>query len=149
MQIKRLTVNDKEIVEKCDKLFVEFLDSEGQYDDNYLKREKINSFLGDLDKENNILLCCVKEDVMAFLYGYIEKRQGMKDSVAHITFVYVKEEYRKQNIATTLINEYMRILKEKDISIIEVKAYKNNQAANMLYNKFGFNELWVNYRARI
>ena len=129
--------------------FTEFLDSEGKYDDNYLKRENIPSFLGDLENENNILLCGIQSGVVAFLYGYIEKKKGMQEEVGHITFIYVKEEYRKKKIATELIKEYMQILTKKNIQIIEVKSYVNNMAANRLYSKFGFDELWTNYRKRI
>lgn len=147
MLVKRLGIDDVELVKQCDRLFVKFLDSEGIYDDNYQKREILNSFLKDLDSETNMLLATVENDkVLAFLYGYIENKKGMKEPVAHLTFIYVDENYRKQNIATNLINEYLGILKENNISIVEVKSYKENIAANKLYDKFGFNELWTNYR---
>ena len=137
MLVKRLGLEDDKFVKQCDKLFTKFLDSEGIYDNNYKKRESLNSFLNDLENENNTLL------------ARVENKKGMKESVAHLTFLYVDENYRKQNIATNLINEYLKILKEKNISIIEVKSYKDNVAANKLYEKFGFNELWINYRKRI
>lgn len=150
MLVKRLGVKDIEQVKECDKLFVKFLDSEGIYDDNYLKREKLNSFLGDLDNENNVLLGVVDENkVIAFLYGYIENKKGAKDPVAHLTFIYVDEKYRKQNIATILITEYLEYLKAKSIQIVEVKSYVKNEAARALYTKFGFDTLWINYRKRI
>lgn len=147
MLSKRLGLEDKELVKQCDKLFLKFLDSEGKYDYNYQKRENINSFLGDLEDENNVLLTVIKNDkVVAFLYGYIESKKGMKEPVAHLTFIYVDNDYRKQNIATNLIEEYLRILKVNNIQIVEVKSYKDNSVANSLYNKFGFKELWTNYR---
>ena len=150
MLVKRLGVKDKELVKQCDELFIKFLDSEGEYDYNYKKRTNLNSFLCDIEEESNMLLVAIKDDkVLAFLYGYIEIKKRMKEPVAHLAFIYVDEGYRKQNIATNLINEYIKILKEKSIPNIEVKSYKRNIAANRLYNKFGFDELWVNYRKRL
>jgi len=150
MLVKRLRVKDVERVKQCDKLFAKFLDSEGKYDDNYQRRKNLNSFLGDLGNDSNVLLTAEENDkVIAFLYGYIENKDGMREPVAHLTFIYVDERNRKQNVATNLINEYLEILKEINIQIIEVKSYKENVAANRLYNKFGFNELWTNYRKRI
>lgn len=150
MQVKRLTLIDKELVYKCDELFVSFCGDQEKYDYNYQKIKNMSSFLTDVESDDKILLCMEKEtEVLGFLYGYIEKKKNMKKPVAHLTFIYVDEKNRRKGIASSLINEYMKLLKEKNIRTIEVKAYVNNESANALYDKFGFSKLWVNYRKRI
>ena len=150
MDIQKLTIQDIELIKQCDKMFVEFLDSEGKYDYNYLKREQINSFANDLNDDNNILFVAKQDEkVIGFLYGYIEKRKSAKLPVAHIGFLYVRDEYRNRKVATKLIDTFFEYLKNIDIQIVEVKVFENNIAAKKLYDKYGFDILWSNNRMKI
>lgn len=150
MEIQRLTSSNIELVKKCDKLLIKFLDEESVYDDNFLKVEKTNSLLDDLDDENNILLVAKENDnVLGFLFGFIEKNKMSKEKIAHISFVYVETRYRKNKIASKLIDEFSLLVKKNRIELIEIKCYTNNEAANELYKKYGFDILWSNYRKRI
>jgi len=150
MDIQRLAIQDTDLIKKCDSMFKEFLDSEGKYDENYLKREELNSFTKELNN-NNIILMVAKEnnEVIGFLYGYIEAKKGTKIPVANLTFLYVREEHRNKKVATNLIDAFFEQLKEMDIRIVEVKTFENNTAARKLYAKYGFNVLWSNYRKNI
>lgn len=150
MQIQRLNIDDKGLVKQCDKLMLKFLDGEAIYDENFLKRDKLNSFINDIDNENNILLVANQnETVLGFLYGYIEKANNNIQEVAHLGYIYVEKEYRNNKLATMLIDEFISQIKNKGIEFIEVKCFKNNEIANSLYTKYGFNVLWSNYRKRI
>lgn len=150
MKIQKLKIEDKQFVQQCDKLFLDFLDSEGKYDENYKKRENIKSFLNDLTDENNILLVAVEESkVLGFVYGYIENRKDGKLPVAHIAFVYVDLESRNRKIASNLIDKFLEELKCRQIQIVEVKSFESNEIAKKLYQKYGFNIIWSNYRKNI
>lgn len=150
MEIQRLTIQDTELIKQCDSMFREFLDSEGKYDENYLKRDELNSFAKDLNGENIILIVAKENDkALGFLYGYIESKKGKKLPVANLTFLYVNNEYRNKKIATNLIDAYLEQLKAMSITIVEVKTFENNTAARKLYAKYGFEILWSNYRKNI
>ena len=150
MIVKKLTITDKDLVEKCDRLFLKFLDSEGKYDDNYLKREQVDSFINDLYNQNNILLAATDKDiVLGFLFGFIEKKKSGKLPIAHLSFVYIDKEHRNKKIGTNLINSFLLELKNMNIEIVEVKCFENNEIARKLYIIFGFNVLWSNYRKKI
>ena len=150
MNIQKLTIHDRELIRQCDDMFIDFLDSEGKYDENYLKREKINSFENDLNNENNVLFVAKEQEKsIGFLYGYIEKRNAAKLPVSHLSFLYVNGEHRNKKIATKLIDTFFEYLKSIDIQIVEVKSYDNNIAAKKLYEKYGFSVLWCNYRKNI
>ena len=112
MDIQRLTIGNLELIKQCDNMFIDFLDSEEKYDENYLKREKINSFANDLNSENNLLFVAKEQEkAVVFLYGYIEKRNSAKLPVAHLSFLYVNSEYRNRKIATQLIENFLEYLK--------------------------------------
>ena len=150
MDIQKLTVQNVELINQCDDMFIEFLDSEGKYDENYLKRKKTNSFIKDLEDNNNILLVAKEEEnVIGFLYGYIEQRKGSKLPVAHLAFLYVDEQHRNKGVATSLIDNFLDQLKNSGIEIVEVKSFVNNVAAKSLYQKYGFDTLWLNYRKKL
>lgn len=150
MVIKRIEKEDIEYIKECDTLFLKFLDSEGKFDYNYLKRDHLNNFSNDLNDKKKILFASIEDDkVIGFLFGYIEKRKSYKEYVANISFLYVDDEYRNKRIATSLIDTFLKELEKRQIRILEVKTYEENKIAQKLYSKYGFDKLWTNYRKKI
>ena len=127
MKIKKIIKSDKNLVEQCDKLFIDFLKSESKYDDNYLERKQLKSFLDDLNDENNILYSAIEDEiVVGFLFGYINKLKSEINPVAHLCFLYVDLKYRNKKIVTNMINVFLKEIKLRDIKNIDVKVYSNN-----------------------
>ena len=150
MNIKKLTIKDKEDITKVDNLFKKFLISESKYDVNYKIREDLKSFEKDLNNENNILLVCKNEnDVVAFLFGYINQTKNEILPVAHLAFIYVEEAFRNKKIASNLIDEFFSELRNKNIKFVEVNTFNSNESAKKLYEKFGFSMNYINYRKGI
>ena len=58
----------------------------------------------------------------------------------HVTNIAVHSEYRRNKIATKLIEEMLTLCKEHEISYILLEVRKSNLPAINLYKKFGFNE---------
>ena len=58
----------------------------------------------------------------------------------HITNIAVHKDFRKQKIATKLINEMFKLCKEYEIAYINLEVRENNIPAQSLYKKFGFKE---------
>lgn len=147
MDIQKLTFENKELVEECDKLFLKFLESEKTYDANYKTKEKNNSFANDLLDENKILLVATENNnVLGFLYGFIENKTTFLKPVGNICFLYVDNGYRNRKIATNLIDNFFNELKKLNIEIVEVKAFENNEAAKAIYSKYDFKPFLINYR---
>ena len=150
MEIQRLTSNDKELVKQCDKLLIKLFKEESVYDDNYNVVEDLNSLICNLESENNILLVAKENDiVLGFLFGFVKKNKMSKEAVANLSYIYVESNYRNNKIATKLIDEFLLLMKKNLVEIIEVKCYKDNDAANNLYKKYGFDVLYSSYRKRI
>lgn len=58
----------------------------------------------------------------------------------HITNIAVHKDFRKQKIATKLINEMFKLCKEYEIAYIDLEVREKNIPAQCLYKKFGFKE---------
>ena len=144
MEIQRLTSNDKELVKQCDKLLIKLFKEESVYDD------KLNTLICDLESKNNILLVAKENNnVLGFLFGFVKKNKMSKEAVANLSYIYVESNYRNNKIATKLIDEFLLLMKKNLVEVIEVKCYRNNEVANNLYKKYGFDVLYSSYRKRI
>ena len=62
---------------------------------------------------------------------------------SEIEYIYVLEEYRRQNIASKLLNQMIEELNQKNIKNITLEVNENNKAAINFYKKFLFKEVAV------
>jgi ribosomal protein S18 acetylase RimI-like enzyme len=58
-----------------------------------------------------------------------------------ITELYVREEYRRQGIATKLINYIENIFEERNIKEFQLFTGKDNTAARAFYEKLGYKKI--------
>lgn len=59
----------------------------------------------------------------------------------HVTNIVVKKNYRKQNIATIILDNLIDISKKQDITSITLEVNCTNLPALKLYEKFGFKKV--------
>lgn len=135
-------VGNIEEAKKCDDLLTELIMSERKYDDNVKKSFKVSDYFTKIyDKDYNSLICVLCDnDIIGFIYGFLKHEKGefAKENVGFIDAIYVKNEYRKQGIASKLIEEFYNWCRSKDIKYIEIGSFVKNEAAFSLYKKFGF-----------
>ena len=72
------------------------------------------------------------------IVGYIGMWFVMDE--CHITNIAVHEEYRRQKIASKLIEKMLEECKEHGTTYIELEVREKNLAAQKLYEKYGFQE---------
>lgn len=138
-------IMDENDSKKCDELLTKLINDETKYDDKLDKNIIINNYFCNIIKNDlNILLGYkINNEIVAYLFlkkidnGYL------------IDGLYVEEEYRNKRIATSLIEEALKILKSKSISNIEINVMFKNKTALKLYKKLGFTELRINLRKEI
>jgi GNAT superfamily N-acetyltransferase len=135
-------VDNIEEAKKCDDLLTELIMSERKYDDNVKESFRVNNYFTKIyDKDYNSLICVLCDnDIIGFIYGFLKHEKGefAKENVGFIDALYVKDEYRKQGIASQLIEEFYKWCKLKDVKYIEIGSFVKNEAAFSLYKKFGF-----------
>lgn len=57
---------------------------------------------------------------------------------SELEYIYVKEEYRRKNIASSLFNEMIENLKVKKVDSITLEVNVKNKVAISFYEKYGF-----------
>lgn len=95
----------------------------------------ISSFEEEL---KNILATYLVAKIDNKVVGYIGMWFVMDE--CHITNIAVHSEYRKKGIASTLINEMLKLCVEHETTYIMLEVRASNIPAQNLYSKFGFTE---------
>ena len=65
------------------------------------------------------------------------------DNQAELVRIAVNKEYRKQGIATNLLNFFLEFLKKRNISEIFLEVSEKNSNAIALYKQLGFSNLYT------
>lgn len=93
----------------------------------------ISSFEEEL---KNMLATYLVAEIDKKIVGYIGLWFVMDE--CHVTNVAVHSEYRKQKIATKLVESMLKLCKEHATTYVTLEVRKNNLPAQSLYKKFGF-----------
>lgn len=137
-------VNNINDAKKCNELLTKLLISESKYDKN-LRNDYIitNYFENKYQNEDNILLIAKQEEnVIGYAYCKINELPGgpIISKVTLLDGIFVEEKYRKQTIATKLINECKNWSKEIGATYFEIKVAKENINALKIYEQIGFKD---------
>lgn len=122
VEISKLTHNDLEGIYEVEK-------------DSFPIPWPISSFEEEL---KNILATYLVAKINNKIIGYIGMWFVMDE--CHITNIAVLGEYRKQGIASKLINKMLELCKEHQTTYIMLEVRATNIPAQKLYSKFGFAE---------
>ena len=88
-----------------------------------------------LTSENSHFICAKLEDEVVGFAGL-----KIVLDVADIMNIAVKDDYRRQGIATLLLNTLLNYCKKNDIKTINLEVNEENFSAIALYKKLGFTE---------
>lgn len=137
-------VNNINDAKKCNELLTKLLISESKYDKN-LRNDYIitNYFENKYQNEDNILLIAkTEEDVIGYAYCKINELPGgpVISKVTLLDGIFVEEKYRKQKVATKLINECKNWSTEIGATYFEIKVTSENINALKLYEQIGFKD---------
>ena len=91
------------------------------------------SFKKELDNPNSFVLCACIDDTVV---GFVCTRQ--LDAEAEVFRIAVNKLYRRQGIATSLLQRVFSILSDKEISFTFLEVESTNISAIGLYRKMGF-----------
>lgn len=75
---------------------------------------------------------------VVFYYNSVPSTFNITGKNAYVTSMYVKEEYRRKGIATTILRQLIDVANKKDYPIIMLNASEMGKA---LYRKLGFTEI--------
>lgn len=144
-----IRVLDEINANNCDVLLTKLIQDEKQYNafinENFIVKDYFKNVIKD---EQNILLGYEEnEKIVGYIYfKFIKDEDG---SGYLIDGLYIEEEYRNKGIAKSLIEEGLKIIKEKGIDFIDINVMSKNEIAVNLYKSFGFEILSFKMRKTI
>lgn len=128
---RRATIEDVEgIIELCNECFNE--ETSLEYANRVFEETKD-------DKNQIYLVGIVDGKIIAHTkITIIPTMYEKMNTYSILNHVCVKEEYRRHNIATLMLDEATKICKEMGCKAIELWSNNFRQAAHACYNKYGF-----------
>ena len=135
--IREANINDAKVLDNLLSLLIQ---DERKYDDS------ISPFLIILDYYKNYIskkghlfyVYEINNEIVGYIYAKIKNDGTQVRESAIIDALYVKEEYRHQQVATKLLEKTINDIKSISINDIEISVMSANTDAKNLYEKFGF-----------
>lgn len=136
-------------------LYQQLYDAEKIFDSNLSDTYKISESNKQIRKikkriksKNNIFLVAEKDNqIIGLIDGYLVDSDCYKENVGYLDHLCVDKKYRRQGVATMLIEMFKE--KMKNVSYIKLNAFSTNFSATNLYKKLGFEEYSIYYRSKI
>lgn len=134
-------VDSLEEAKMCDGLLTKLIRSEKEFNENILSSFIVNNWYEKyyLDKSHKLFIEKVGDKVVAYIHIMIFSEDGpTKELEAMIDGLYVEDEFRKQGIATRLIDEAITWAKSMNVKYITLKVLDKNEVAKSLYKNLAF-----------
>ena len=130
---------------QCDILLTKLIQDEKQYDDTISDNFVVKNYFKNIVKlKDNILLGYKKDNkIVGYLYLKPIENHYLIDGL------YVEKEYRNQSIATSLIKEAEKILKQKGIKYVDINVLNNNKLAKDIYESLEFKAFKIELRKEL
>ena len=116
-------------------------DERKNYDSNINENYKVEEFYEKLINNNDKTIFVARDNdiVLGYVYGFIQDNGSLyNNKVAQLDALFVKEQYRGNGIARSLMKEFINWAEEKRVASIELSVCKDNTNAISLYENEGF-----------
>ena len=114
-----------------DKMLTMLIDDEAQMDEHCQKVKVKDFYINYInDPSKYIYVCEIDNNIVGYIYV------TTNDFKSKIDVLYVLSEYRKQGIASKLIEDYITYAKNNKIKTITISVLSNNIDAKKLYLKY-------------
>lgn len=111
------------------------LDPEGQSNFRFLLKSAFS------DHTQIVYIALHEEEIVGFVYGYIKKHSGFfkKRTVAHVSDIAVKENYRRKGVGTALMRRFEHdFARKSSVESLSLYVHFNNEQGLNFYKKIGF-----------
>ena len=116
-------------------------DERKNYDSNINENYKVEEFYEKLINNNDKTIFVARDNdiVLGYVYGFIQDNGSLyNNKVAQLDALFVKEQYRGNGIARSLIREFINWARGKEVAYVELSVCKDNANAISLYENEGF-----------
>ena len=141
--IRQATINDSK---ELDNLLTLLIQDERKYDNSINKDFVVKDYYKNYLLNNKyVYVAEINNNIIGFIDSFFINDNVAKTKVK-IKALFVKDEYRNNKIATSLINKVIEIAKDNNCDNIEINVIKDNEVAKALYNKLKFNTFYETLR---
>lgn len=105
------------------------------YQSTISKKTMEEKYLGD---DNGIVVAVKNNTVVGSFFWEIKRDYVRPQSVLYLTYLVVKEEYRRQGIAKKLLHKLEELCKENNCNAIEFTSANFRTNAHALYKSLGY-----------
>ncbi|MCR5145832.1 MAG: GNAT family N-acetyltransferase, partial [Clostridia bacterium] len=116
-------------------------DERKNYNSNINENYEVKNFYEQYIENENMCILVAKENenYMGYIYGFIQENGNLfNNKIAQLDALFVKEQYRGNGIAKSLMKEFINWSKEKGATYVELSVCKDNTNAISLYEDEGF-----------
>ena len=116
-------------------------DERKNYDSNINENYKVEEFYEKLINNNDKTILVARDNgiILGYVYGFIQDNGSLyNNKVAQLDALFVKEQYRGNGIARSLIREFINWARGKEVAYVELSVCKDNANAISLYENEGF-----------
>ena len=93
------------------------------------------AFWGEIKNDNTLyLVATAKDKVVGYMGAWLLQGE------AQITNIAVHPEYRRRGIGEKILREFVKSIKQRDVTAMTLEVRPSNVAALALYTKFGFKD---------
>ena len=141
MEYRFADINDLDLLVQ---LRLDFIEVDINHNDYTVLKDNCYSYFRDALTKGlcDIILAYEENSVIGtaiiFYYNSVPSTFNITGKNAYITSMYVKEDCRRKGIATAMLQQLIKITKQKGYPIIMLNASEMGKA---LYKKFGFSEI--------
>lgn len=125
----------------CDNLLTKLIQNERQYDDSIDPDFVVKDYFKNIITDKEKILLCYEEDNIVKGYLFLKPNYHNNKKGYLIDGLFVLEEYRNKGIATSLLEEAFRIVKENNVNFVDINVLEGNTNAIELYHSLGFKDV--------
>jgi ribosomal protein S18 acetylase RimI-like enzyme len=141
MKIVKITKRNMEAALELDKelaLFEKKFDKKSKVDDQR-RRESRRTFKKKINDRNSLGLLVEQDgEYVAFLTGWIMRKNVWRTNIGYLCNLYVMPAYRRKGLARLLVKEFEKWLKSRKVRYVELSVYPGNNVAINAWSKMGF-----------
>lgn len=131
-----------EEVQEIDSMLMNLIQDEREkYNNNINENYEVKEFYEKLidNEDNRIFVAKENNIILGYVYGFVQDNGSLYNKrVAQLDALYVKEQYRGNGIAKSLMREFINWARVKEVSYVELSVCKDNTNAISLYEDEGF-----------
>ena len=152
MKIVKITKSNVEAALELNEelaLFEKRFDKKSKVDDQ-MRRESRKTFEKKM-KERNSLGLLVEQDgeYVAFLTGWIMRKNVWRTNIGYLCNLYVRPAYRRKGLARLIVKEFEKWLKSRKVRYTELSVYPGNDVAIKAWSVMGFKPCMLNMTKEI